>query len=65
MKRKKKLKKNEMGYFYSMSPGDPKINADAFNHAMSTGDAPTGTPSGPAIGEALLDEDKKNVYQIV
>lgn len=63
MKRKNKLKK-EMGYFYSMSPGDPELNAEIFNHNTNTGDIPTGTTSGPAMAEDLIDEAKKNEYEV-
>ena len=63
----KKKKKNQMGYFYSMSPGNPKYNAEMFNHLMGSGDmpeAPSGG-SGEACGESLTEDQKKNTYEIV
>lgn len=49
MKVKKKNKKHEMGYFYSMSPGNPEYNANAFNQVN--------------MG-ALSESQKKNEYEI-
>ena len=62
----KKKKKNQMGYFYSMSPGNPKYNAEMFNHLMGSGDmpeAPSGS-GGEACGESLIKEDLTNMYKL-
>jgi len=55
----KKKKKGSMGYFYSLSPGDPKLNAEIFNNNMDNGECLQGSPSGP-----ISESQKKNEYLI-
>ena len=51
----KKKKKGSMGYFYSLSPGDPKLNAEIFNHNMGSNST---TSNSEACSESLLEEDE-------
>lgn len=49
----KKKKKGSMGYFYSLSPGDPKLNAEIFNHNMGSNST---TSNSEACGESLNEK---------
>lgn len=61
MSRKKRNKKeSEFGYFYTLSPGDPKLNADIFNSNTDVGNIPIGTPSGASVAEGLEKGDILN-----